>query len=88
MARVGLIIRLMEMTLPEVGTGSEVGRDLLKSLQTLAKHVPTGSVPPGVEMAELAKLAQKVKEQGVQVAQMRQAGAAPQGQQAPQAAAA
>lgn len=73
----GLIVRLMEMTIPEVGVGSEEGRDLLKALSTLAKHVPAGSVPQGVENAELQRLMMRQKEQAMQVAQMRNAAAPP-----------
>jgi len=85
-ARLGLIVRLMEMTLPEVGVASEEGRDLLKALSTLSRHVPAGSVPPGVENAELQRLMQRQKENGMQVAQMRRAGQPPQAPQAAQAA--
>ena len=82
--RLGLIVRLMEMTLPDIGAGSEEGRDLLKALNTLAKHVPTGSAPQGVESAEMQRLMMKQKENGMQVAQMRQAGQAPQGAPSPE----
>src|SRR5258708_4769326 len=49
LARLSQIVRLLEETVPLLGVGSEAGRDVLKSLQNLSKHVPPGAMSQGVE---------------------------------------
>ena len=70
-AKLALSVRIIESALSELGVGTDEGRDALKALQTLSKHVAPGSVPPGVEMAMLNGLIQKVRQGQAQVAQMR-----------------
>lgn len=82
MARLGLIIRQMELVVPLLGAGTEAGRDVLKALTSLSKHVPPGAVSPGVEQSAMNQVQMKMKQQTPQLAQMR-AALEQQQQQAP-----
>lgn len=73
MAKLGLIVRLLEQIVPLLGAGTEAGKDVLKSLTTLSKHVPPGAVSPGVESSALQKLQMMQKQQTPQIAAMRAA---------------
>jgi len=74
-----VIVRLMEETIPLLGVGTEPGQALLKALNSLAKHVPPGSVPPGVQQSTMQSLMMKQQQAAPQIAAMRamQPGAAP-----------
>lgn len=86
-AEIGVILQLMERTLVKVGAGSEIGRDLLKSLNMLTKHVPPNAQSSGIQMQMLKDLAMKAREQQPAIAAMRPQPAAPQAPGgAPQAA--
>ena len=71
LSRLGIIVKLMEETIPLLGAGTEPGKDLLKALSALVKHVPAGAVTPGVQQATLEKLIQANKQTGSQVATLR-----------------
>ena len=80
MAKLGLIVRLLESIVPSLGAGTEAGKDVLKALTSLSKHVPPGAVSPGVEQSSVMKLMQDQRQQTPQIAAMR---AAMSGQQNP-----
>jgi len=61
----------MEETIPLLGVGSEPGKDLVKALSTLAKHVPPGSVSPGIQQSTMERLMQQQKQMAPQIAAMR-----------------
>ena len=85
-SRLAVIVRLMEETIPLLGVGTEPGQALLKALNSLAKHVPPGTVPPGVQQSTMQALMMKQQQAAPQIAAMRaQAGGVPP---APPAAAA
>ena len=73
MAKLGLIVRLLESLVPSLGAGTEAGKDVLKALTSLSKHVPPGAVSPGVEQTSLMKLMVDQKQQQPQIAAMRAA---------------
>ena len=88
LAKLGLIVRLLEQIVPLLGAGTEAGKDVLKCLTSLAKHIPPGAVSPGIEQSALQKLMLQQRQQGPQIANMRAAmaqpgGAAPSGPSAP-----
>ncbi|MDE2021138.1 MAG: hypothetical protein KGJ13_12450 [Patescibacteria group bacterium] len=89
MAKLSLIIRQMELIVPLLGAGTEAGRDVLKALTSLSKHVPPGAVSPGVEQSAMNQVQMKMKQQTPQLAQMRAAIAQqkPEGTAPPAAAA-
>ena len=86
MARLGMVVRLLESIVPQLGAGTEAGKDVLKALTSLSKHIPPGAVSPGVEQTSLMKLMQDQRQQQPQIAAMRAAMAG--GQQNPGAGAA
>jgi hypothetical protein len=66
-----------------LGMGDEAGRDAAQAMTKLAKHIPPGSVPSGVENSVLQKIMLKNRQNAMNVAQMRggapSPGAAPGG---------
>ena len=89
LSRLSVIIKLMEETIPLLGVGSEPGKDLVKALSNLAKHVPAGSVSPGIQQSTMEKLMAQQKQMAPQIAAMRamQPGQAQPGAGAPPPAA-
>ena len=73
LAMVGVIVKLMERAIPLLGAGSEAGRDLVKSLSNLSRHVPPGALSPGIEGTALERLALQQRQNAPQVAAMRAA---------------
>ena len=71
LSRLGVIVKLMEETIPLLGVGSEPGKDLVKALSSLAKHVPPGAVSPGIQQSTMEKLMLQQKQMAPQVAAMR-----------------
>ena len=65
---------------------SDIGKDILKAINMLVKHVPSGAVTPADEKANLERMQMQNTQNG-QMQQQMKAGAA-QGGQPPQAAAA
>jgi len=74
--RIGVLLRGMEEALPMLGSGSEAGKDLLKAITLLSKHIPPGSVTPAAQKNTIESMAMKSAQQGAQAAQMRQPPAA------------
>lgn len=71
LAKLGLVVRLLESLVPSLGAGTEPGKDVLKALTSLSKHVPPGAVSPGVEQTSLMKLMMDQRQQAPQIAAMR-----------------
>lgn len=80
LARVGLVLKLMEETLPLLGSGTDAGRDLVKAIGLLSKHLPPGSVSPGIQNTAMQNAMLKQRQQQPAMAALRAA-------QAPQQAA-
>lgn len=72
-ALIGVIVKMMERAIPLLGAGSEAGRDLVKSLSSLSRHVPPGSMSPGIEGTAIERLALQQRQQAPQIAAMRAA---------------
>lgn len=85
--RLGLVIKQLTDLLPLAGATSEIGKDILKALSTLGKHVPSGSVSPAAEKSNIERMSMQNTQQNAQMQALKQQGAgAAQG--APPAAAA
>lgn len=85
-----MVVKQLEQIVPMVGAGSPIGEAVLKALQSLAKHVPPGAVPPGVEQSTMQQAMQRQRQNATLMAAMQAARAqGNQGnqQQPPQAAA-
>ena len=74
LAKLGLVIRLMENLVPLLGTGSEAGKDVLQALSRLAKHVPAGMFSQGVEKSAMDGAAQQNRQMAA-IQAMKAAGA-------------
>lgn len=55
-----------------LGPGSEVGKDVLKALNNLSKHVPPGSVTPAAEKNGIEQMALRNAQGTQQMAQLKQ----------------
>ena len=92
-ARLGTVLNQLTDLLKMAGAGSEAGKDILKVMQIISKHVPAGSVTPGAERGNIERMAMKNTQNNAQMQALKQQqaqGAQQQGaaQQPPQAAAA
>lgn len=79
LAQVGEAIRILEMALPNVPPGTPVHKDVLDTIQKLAKHIPAGSQVHGVQMTELADMQRSAAQNAMLQAVMRQSGQQPAG---------
>lgn len=70
----------------DLGAGSEIGRDVMKCVNSLSKHVPPGSQSPGVENNAMMQMQREHMQQSPAAAILaaRGGGAAAQQQQQPQ----
>lgn len=69
--KLGLVLKQLEMLLPMLGSGSEAGKDVLKCINTLGKHVQPGTNSPASEKNQIEEMALKNAQRSQQVAQMR-----------------
>jgi hypothetical protein len=85
MAHLAVAVHVLEEAIPLLGMGDEAGRDAAQAMTKLAKHIPPGSVPSGIENSVLQKIMLKNRQNAMNVAQMRapSPGAAPAGGSAP-----
>jgi hypothetical protein len=84
LSQLAVVVRLLEKLIPLLGVGTEPGQAALKALNSLAKHVPPGSVPSGVQQTTLQSLMQQQQQAAPQIAAMR--AASPVAPQPPQGA--
>lgn len=56
LALVSTAVRILERALPQLGAGSDPGKDVMKALQNLTKHVPPGATSPGVENSAMQQM--------------------------------
>ena len=72
MQGLGLALKILESLVPRLGSASPAGKDVLKCITTLGKHVEPGMVSQAGNKNELQNQMQKMQ-------QMRQQMARPQG---------
>ena len=87
--RMGMVVKQLTDLLSMAGATSDLGKDILKMINLGAKHVPSGSVTPADEKANLERqmMANTQNNQQVQALRQQQAKAGQQPQSQPQAAA-
>ena len=73
--RLGVALKQIEQILPLAGSGSPLGKDLLKAINILAKHVPEGAVTPAAEQQSVQRMAQQNQQNQMMQQRMRQPGA-------------
>jgi hypothetical protein len=69
--QLGLIVKRMTDILPLVGATSEIGQALMKAMQSLSKHVPSGSVSNVAERNALEKQMLQNQQNGQMQQQLR-----------------
>jgi hypothetical protein len=62
--KLGVLVKAMEELIPMFGAASEIGKDVLKALQSLAKHIPTGAVSPASQKNTLQDMMMKATQNG------------------------
>ncbi len=83
--KLGLIVKQLTEVLSLAGVGSDVGKEVLKALNSLAKLVPSGSVSPAAEKNNIESMAMKNAQGNQQMQALKQqmmggqAGAPPGG---------
>jgi hypothetical protein len=82
--QLGMIVKQLERVIPLLGASSEPGAAALKALNSLAKHVPAGSVTPAAEKNSHEQAMMKATQQNQQMQALKAQGAGgpPGGQQA------
>ena len=81
LARLNMVVRMLEELLPMFGAASEVGQTVLKSVTSLAKHIPAGSMSSGGEQTAMQGVMNSARQQAPMIAALR---AQMSGQQQPQ----
>jgi hypothetical protein len=71
MQKLALVVKLLTETLPLVGANTEPGEAVLKSLQSLAKHVPPGALSPAGEQNQLKNMQMKASQNNGLMQQMK-----------------
>lgn len=69
--RLGLVIKQLTDMLQMAGATTDLGKDILKWINAMSKHVQPGEVSPASERNNIERMAMQNAQQGGQVAQMR-----------------
>ena len=85
--RLGLVVKQLSELVPLAGATTDIGKDILKALTTLTKHVPSGSVTPAAEKNNIERMSMQNTQSNQQMQALKQQ-MAQGGQQGGQAAAA
>lgn len=71
MQKLAMALKLLTETLPLVGANSEPGEAVLKSIQSLAKHVPPGGLSPAGEQNQLKTMQTNASKNNAMMQQMK-----------------
>ena len=77
LAQVVWAVRLLEKALPGIGAATPAGKDIMKAISNLTKHIPAGAASPGMEQTALQGLMQSAKQEAPQLQALKAAGAQP-----------
>jgi len=64
-------VRLLEKALPMLGAETEPGKDVMRALPMLSKHIPPGAMNQGVENTALQQLMMQQRQQAPMLAALR-----------------
>lgn len=81
--RLGLVVKALNEAFGMAGAGTDVGKDILKAMNLLAKHVPSGAVTPADEKASLERQMMANTQNNQQAQQLKQMQGAQGGQGGP-----
>lgn len=82
MQKLGLAIKMLESLIPLLGSQSEAGKDVLKSLNSLSRHVPSGTTTPATERTGIQNMAMQNAQNSQALKSMQKPPAAQPGQAA------
>lgn len=74
LAKVSTAVRILELALPELGATSEAGKAVLTAVNSLAKHIPPGSINPGVENSSMMQMMSQQKQEQPMISALRAMG--------------
>lgn len=74
--RLASVLKQLEELVPMFGSGTEPGQAVLKALNSLAKHVPPGSVTPASERSNIEQMAMRNTQANQSMQALRQGGGA------------
>lgn len=77
--RVGLVTKQLTELLQLADASTDLGKDVLKALNMLVKHVPSGSVSPADEKGEMQRRQMANTQNNQQMQALRQSQQTPQG---------
>ena len=75
LAKLSMVVKQLESLIPDLGVASDAGRAAAEALLKLAKHIPAGSIPSGVENAQMQKMQAQRAQNAPMIAAMRAGGA-------------
>lgn len=70
--RLGVALKQIEALLPLAGSGSPLGKDIIKVLGILTKHVPEGAVTPAAEQQSVQRMAMQNQQNQMMQQKMQQ----------------
>ena len=70
---VRLAVRILENTLPKLGVASDEGKDVMKALSILAKHIPPDAASPGIEQSAITQQQLQARQEAPMLQMLRQA---------------
>ena len=71
--QVRLAVRILEAALPKLGVASEEGKDVMKALSILAKHIPADAASPGIEQNAIQQQMLQARQEAPMLQMLRQA---------------
>lgn len=73
-------VKILEQVLPAFGAGSDEGKDVMKALSSLSRHIGAGAGSPGVEASAMQKMFLESRQDNPMLDAMKQKmGAMPMG---------
>jgi hypothetical protein len=70
--KLGSVVKQLEEMTPLFGSSSEIGQEVLKTLNRLAKYVPAGSMTPAAERNNIQQMATRNAQQDGQLKALQQ----------------
>ena len=77
--QMGLVVDALTAALQKAGASSDLGKDILKAISILNKHVPSGAVTPADKKAQLQRQMMQNNQNNDQIQAMRAQQAKPPG---------
>ena len=79
LAMLSVAVKVLEKSFSLMGVATEPGKDILKALNVLSKHLPAGQVPTGVQNNAMQDTMDQNRKMAMLLPLLRQGGGAPPG---------